>query len=236
MVRGVLISRLESYAAAGRFPHNHVAHDRVPVFRDEHSTLCAMGFLIASTGNADLVNDVAGKRNLAYIPELADDIRLQRWLDSTGLTVAEAARIQPMYGCGIGLCRPPSQPAEPARSTQLSREYVAGSMLGSALNGASLVMNLASMSAGAPHAKRNAILGALTGIGQIALGASHVHKDGAAGTIGFANAGVGAASLAAGAWRLRHLPQPRVASRSLSIVPFIVPDGRAAGLSFAARM
>src|SRR5687768_13312455 len=45
--RTELISRLERYAAAGRFPHNHVVPaKRVPVFRDEHRTLCAMGYLI----------------------------------------------------------------------------------------------------------------------------------------------------------------------------------------------
>src|SRR5688500_351475 len=49
--RAVLIGRLERYAAASRFPHNHAVAGRyVPVFRDEHGTLCAMGFLIASTG------------------------------------------------------------------------------------------------------------------------------------------------------------------------------------------
>src|SRR6185503_9137835 len=40
---------------------------------------------------------VARTRNNAFIAELADDAELRRWLDSAGLSVAEAGRIQPSY-------------------------------------------------------------------------------------------------------------------------------------------
>jgi hypothetical protein len=96
--RAELIRALAGYRDADRFPHNHdFPGERVPYFRDDHGTLCAMAYLVAATGRQDLVDAVAKGRNNAYIPELAADARLSAWLDSVGLTVAEAARIQPTY-------------------------------------------------------------------------------------------------------------------------------------------
>ncbi|MFN2567949.1 MAG: hypothetical protein ABR499_23425 [Gemmatimonadaceae bacterium] len=96
--RARLVGTLAAYRDAGVFPHNHdFPGMRVPYFRDEHGTLCAMAYLVASTGRGDIVDDVARGPNNAYIPDLAADRRLATWLDSVGLTVAEAARIQPQY-------------------------------------------------------------------------------------------------------------------------------------------
>ncbi|MDC0715769.1 MYXO-CTERM sorting domain-containing protein [Nannocystis bainbridge] len=96
--RARLVAELERYAAAGRFPHNHVVPGRrVPVFVDRHATRCAMAHLIESTGHAALVARVAASHNLARIHELAGDAELRRWLDDYGLSVAEAGRIQPEY-------------------------------------------------------------------------------------------------------------------------------------------
>ena len=56
-----------------------------------------MAYLIHRSGRSDIVDRVEATRNNAYIAELADDPALIAWLDSSGLTVAEAARIQPAY-------------------------------------------------------------------------------------------------------------------------------------------
>ena len=125
--RQTLIGRLERYSAAGRFPHNHVrSGKRVPVFRDEHQTLCAMGFLIASTGRHDIVDFVTSTNNLIYIRELADNAALTRWLDSTGLTLAEAARVQPAYEGGPCFC----VPSEPDRVAARAATDRAGALRG----------------------------------------------------------------------------------------------------------
>ncbi len=92
------IEVLREYAHAGVFPHNHDFSERTPYFRDEHGTLCAMAYLIERSGRGDLVDKVERTANNAYIPELARDPELLAWLDENGLTVAEAARIQPAYG------------------------------------------------------------------------------------------------------------------------------------------
>lgn len=97
--RATLIGWLREYREGGGFPRNDRFPDRaVPFFRDSRGVLCAMAYLIDRSGRGDLVDRVASTRNNAFIPELAGDPELRAWLNSVGLSVAEAARIQPWYG------------------------------------------------------------------------------------------------------------------------------------------
>lgn len=96
--RARLISWLKDYRNAGEFPVNDQFPDRAtPFFRDSRGVLCAMAYLVARSGRGDIVDRIARTRNNAFIPALASDPELVQWLDSVGLTVAEAARIQPAY-------------------------------------------------------------------------------------------------------------------------------------------
>ena len=96
--RATLIGWLREYREAGSFPLNDRFSDRaMPFFRDSRGVLCAMAYLIDRSGRHDLVNTVAATRNNAFIPELAGDPELRTWLEGAGLSVAEAARIQPFY-------------------------------------------------------------------------------------------------------------------------------------------
>lgn len=99
------------YRAGGEFPRNeYFPGQRVPIFRDAHGTLCAMAYLIDRSGRADIVDKVAARRNLAYIPELADDPALVAWLSENGLMLDEAARIQPTYeGEGVSVGEDPGR-------------------------------------------------------------------------------------------------------------------------------
>ncbi len=99
--RAKLIAWLKEYRDAGRFPMNDQFLDQsVPFFRDSKGTLCAMAYLVDRSGRGDIVDNIAKTRNNAYIPELTDDRKLVAWLEESGLSVAEAARIQPAYGGG----------------------------------------------------------------------------------------------------------------------------------------
>jgi hypothetical protein len=96
--RATLIGWLQEYRDAGEFPRNDRFPERAtPFFRDGHGALCAMAYLIERSGRHDLVDRIALTQNNAFIAELADDPELRVWLDSIGLSVAEAARIQPTY-------------------------------------------------------------------------------------------------------------------------------------------
>lgn len=125
--RATLVGWLADYRDTGQFPLNDLGtDDATPIFRDSRGVLCAMAYLIDRSGRGDIVNGVARSRNTAYIAELSGDDRLVAWLDSTGLSEAEAARIQPSYG-----------PPPPDRDVVLvERSYAVGSML---TGGASLV-------------------------------------------------------------------------------------------------
>lgn len=96
--RAETMAWLEEYRDAGRFPHNHALEVRTPVFVDPHGAPCAVGYLMLRSGEQALVDEIVREANLARVPDLADDPRLAAWLDSRGITLAEAAMIQPWYG------------------------------------------------------------------------------------------------------------------------------------------
>jgi len=97
-VRRLLLEELALYRAEGRFPKNRAfATSFMPCFIDDEGTRCAMAHLMEIGGASDLVQEIAAKRNYAFVRELADDARVIAWLEAAGLTVAEAARIQPTY-------------------------------------------------------------------------------------------------------------------------------------------
>lgn len=111
-VRDLMIDALAAYRRSGRFPRNHTKRALTPVFIDEHGTRCAMAHLLELVGAQALVQRVHRNNNLARIRDLAGDAELVRWLAAMGLTVDEAARIQPSYcarrsDCYCGQVRTP---------------------------------------------------------------------------------------------------------------------------------
>jgi len=96
--RARALGYLDQYRRHGVFPHNHVVSDRrTAVFIDEHGTHCAVGYLMARTGDGALARRIADTANLARVADLAGDPELRDWLDRNGLSVLEAAMIQPAY-------------------------------------------------------------------------------------------------------------------------------------------
>jgi hypothetical protein len=200
--RATLVGRLATYRDRGMFPHNHdFPGKRLPYFRDEHGTLCAMAYLVASTGRTDIVDDVAAARNHAYIPELVDDARLVAWLDSVGLTESEAARIQPEYDGGVGLIAEPRGNAQ--RNAWLSAAFGIPALATSVLNWR------------APREKETdaaLIVGTISGAAATVLGAYIVSevRDESVRALGVADLVVGSAALVSVIRRgFRHTPDKR---------------------------
>lgn len=88
---------LAEYTERGGYPHNHVTAGTSPIFVDPHGTPCAVGYLLLRSGETELVEDIVRTDNRVRVAQLEGDPRLERWLDARGLTLAEAARIQPAY-------------------------------------------------------------------------------------------------------------------------------------------
>jgi hypothetical protein len=97
--RAQLLETLRAYRDRRIFPHNYDFPGRaVPYFIDPKTgTLCAVAHLLASSGRRDIVDRVASMNNNVWVPELAGDTAFTSWLRASGLTLAEAARIQMPY-------------------------------------------------------------------------------------------------------------------------------------------
>lgn len=202
LARARQIQVLREYREAGVFPHNHdFAGERVPYFVDAHGTHCAMAYLIARSGGDELVERVRATANNARIHDLAGDPELLAWLESAGLTVDEAAMIQPAYDGGGGCCW-----GEPDPHREVEADYAAASVLAGGAAGLSIGMNLLPL-AGADRPAWPGVLGIAAGVAGIGLGVERLGDGGASGRFGAVNAGLGAVSLAVGAWRLLA-PEP----------------------------
>ena len=205
MGRTTLIGWLREYREEGSFPRNDRFPDRaMPFFRDSRGVLCAMAYLIDRSGRGDLVDRVASTRNNAFMPELAGDPELRTWLDSVGLSAAEAARIQPSYG------PPPEESGEP----EVSASYALTSILVSGSSLTTLGLNAIAPSRATGWA------GVIAGTAGLIAGA--VKLDGSGGTDDVATANViaGGGALVLGLYRLLT---PRPGSGNISISPVVMP-------------
>jgi hypothetical protein len=193
------IADLRVYRRRGIFPHNHQgAGRRTPVFVDEHGTRCAMADLIERSGGGAMVARIAATRNLARIRDLAGDAELTAWLDRNGMTLAEAARIQPEYGDEVFMDRGPG----------VAAWAMTAAGAGIAATGVGLNVSLAS----SPNARRShGVLGVACGLLGCALGATGLSKDGSIRALGAVDVGLGLASFGLG---LRQLDAPRARTQT----------------------
>jgi hypothetical protein len=200
-MRFTLISWLRDYRNAGMFPENTTLPNRAPFFRDDRGVLCAMAYLIARSGRTDIVDRVARTKNNAYIPELAGDHDLARWLEDAGLTVTEAARIQPDYGpCGFMAC--PVIAVTPAERP-VSHDYSVASLATGATSLTTMVLNVASPS------RLRGWAGVFAGSVEIVAGATHFHQSAPTTQVARANLVAGGAALAVGLDALRKVAHPK---------------------------
>lgn len=94
--RESMLDALRDYHEAGVFPRNRHVAGVNPVFIDEEDRACAMGHLIISSGHEEAARAIAAEQNLARVPDI-DVVDLSPWLDAHGMTLEEAARVQPSY-------------------------------------------------------------------------------------------------------------------------------------------
>ena len=91
------IDRLHVYRLAGEFPHNEVVPgERVPVFVDDDGRECAVGHLVIESGAGELAERIRSEENFDRLADMSTP-GLLAWVEKSGLTAQECARIQPAY-------------------------------------------------------------------------------------------------------------------------------------------
>ena len=124
--RDASIAALRRYRDAAQFPKNtDYPMGLRPTFVDDQGTHCALAYLIAESGEHEVVKYVANTRNHAYVRELTDEPALLAWLQSSGISVEEAARIQPDYAVVPATCMCPRERARVIADTRARNTEVA---------------------------------------------------------------------------------------------------------------
>ncbi|MGE3805300.1 MAG: hypothetical protein AB7K24_11565 [Gemmataceae bacterium] len=92
------LDRLKDYWRAGKFPRNHdFANRHAPCFVDRDGQACAVAYLLACSGQQQLVDEVSHHANHALVADIQTPA-FEQWIAASGLTRAELAWIQPVYG------------------------------------------------------------------------------------------------------------------------------------------
>ena len=186
--RAQLVGWLREYRDAATFPTNDRYTNPTPFFRDKDGVLCAMAYLIDRSGRSDIVNKVAATRNNAYIGELADDPALIAWLDAWGLSVAEAARIQPSYdGDGVVF---------PIDDNHVDDDDAIAAIGLNSVSLATVALNVVKPS------YLSGFLGIVAGTASVITGANWLDENRGTKRVGTVTVAVGAASLGAGIYGL----------------------------------
>ncbi|QDV42368.1 Ankyrin repeat protein [Stieleria neptunia] len=94
--RSAHLRTLQTYMQDGRFPLNVLASDRRPVFIDPWGTHCAVGHLIATSGNTPLADTINREHQLDFLRDIKTE-GLSQWQHASGLSLDELALIQPTY-------------------------------------------------------------------------------------------------------------------------------------------
>jgi hypothetical protein len=222
------VATLRAYRDRGVFPTNtDFPGRRVAYFVDRDGTACAVGYLLLADGRRDVVDRVRSTDNHALVPALAGDTAFTVWLDASGLTLAEAARIQPEYG---------------GSSDDIDTPTAVMSGIFGVAGGVTVGVSLAAR----PDAPgRGWRVGAGVAVGALNLLLSGVMRavddDGGARTLAAVNAVVGVASLGSAIWAggRKRAPVPAAGGgdgapsarrpSELSLAPGLVPSpgGRA---------
>lgn len=97
--REAALDELERYIARGEFPRrtDDTFAGRRPRFIDDRGVHCAVGHLIAASGEAELARAINATHEYDYVRDI-DEPALVAWAKRAGFTLDELAMIQPTYG------------------------------------------------------------------------------------------------------------------------------------------
>ena len=227
--RAARIAELDAYREHGIFPHNHdFSESWMPYFVDHRGVLCAVAHLLESSGRRDIVDRVAAADNNVWVARLSGDREFEQWLDGSGLTLAEAARIQVPY------IETPDEPSA-SRSNGINT--------GAAIVAGTLGLYSIALNAGDVRRERaglRTMLGFTAGALGLGIAASRMDAEGSALTIGVAAGTIGLGSALMATRTLlgrRQLAREAAVAeqRSFSVAPIVSTSGgqMAPGVAFS---
>lgn len=98
------LDNLRKYWQAGIFPKNTKhPNQRMPYFIDDGGRACAMAHLLIESGHKEAALQIQLRENNAYVHDIKSP-ELATWLKTSGLTLDEAAWIQPTYEASRPKC------------------------------------------------------------------------------------------------------------------------------------
>lgn len=231
-----LLDMLHKYWTTGAFPKNYDhPGQRKPCFIDKDNTICAVGYLIEQTAGRETAENINRKHKYDELLAMNDET-VDMWVASSGLTKEECAMIQPTYG------PPPPQPDPTYSYNHISKSYGVSTSVLSGVNLSLNALNGIQIIKGA-NGKAIPVVGLLTGIGQIVLGASNfpeetINWDGMnttnekQRTISMINIGLGTTSVILSAWNLITNRQQKNKRTSWNIYSFPTQDNNT-GVAFS---
>jgi hypothetical protein len=125
--RAASLDALERYIARGEFPRrtDDAFSGRRPRFIDDRGVHCAVGYLIAASGEPELARTINAKHEYDYVREI-DEPALVDWAERAGFTLDELAMIQPTYGelsIDAGRARQLIERAQPTITVACARKH-----------------------------------------------------------------------------------------------------------------
>ena len=230
--RHKMLDLLHEYWTAGVFPKNYdYPNQRIPCFIDKDGNICAVGYLIERTSGRQTAEKINSKFKYEYLLAMNDQ-KVDRWVQSSGLTKEECAMIQPTYG--------------PSATDIIPPAYSISSSLICGLNLSLSTINGIQISKGA-NSKTIPILGLITGAGQITLGALNYPKEQitwggtyvnpAQRNLSLINIGLGTTTMILSSWNLITNIKPKEKSLSWNIYSFPTQNSKMGlGLSLTKRL
>jgi hypothetical protein len=224
-----MLNLLNEYWKAGVFPRNYdYPNKRMPCFIDKNGKICAVGYLIEQTAGREIAEEINSNFKYEYLLAM-NDPKIDNWIQSSGLTKEECAMIQPAYHYQPEPYIPPA--------------YGVSSALSIGINLSLNTINGVQMYKGTTN-KAVPILGLITSVGQITLGALNYPKeqvfwgvtyiDPAQRNLSLINIGLGTSTMILSAWNLMTNRKPKEKSLSWSIYSFPTQDNNV-GFGFSLR-
>ena len=228
--RNHLLDLLHDYWTNGVFPKNYdFADQRKPCFIDKDGTICAVGYLVEQTTSRQVADDINSKHKYDELLAM-NNITVDNWILTSGLTKEECAMIQPTYG-----------PTPVYTYNHITPAYGISSSIIGGLNLSLNTVNGIQIGKGTTN-KTVPIIGLITGAGQIALGSAMFPKEmnswgtnytnESQKTLSMVNIGLGTTTMILSVWNLITNRKPKDKLTTWNIYSFPTQNNNT-GIAFS---